>query len=62
MSCDIEMKTLREDVEKRIEAKMDAIQSARADALDALKGVVAEAEVGFTFRGWSRSDSVHSSL
>lgn len=56
------MKTLREDVEKRIEAKMDAIQSARADALDALKGVVAEAEVGFTFRGWSRSDSVHSSL
>ncbi|KAI9455640.1 hypothetical protein HD554DRAFT_267569 [Boletus coccyginus] len=39
-----EMKVLREDVEKRIDAKMEAIQSARAEALDALKGVVAEAE------------------
>lgn len=39
------MKAVREDVEKRIEAKMEAIQSARAEALDALKGVVAETEV-----------------
>lgn len=40
------MRSLRDDVEKRIEAKMDVIQSARAEALDALKEVVVEAEVG----------------
>ena len=45
----VEMKGLREDVEKRIEAKMEAIQSARAEALDALKGVVAEAQVRVIF-------------
>ena len=42
----VEMRSLRDDVEKRIEAKMDVIQSARAEALDALKEVVVEAEVG----------------
>lgn len=42
------MKSLREDVEKRIEAKMQTFQNARAETLDALKGVVAEAEVGLS--------------
>lgn len=41
----VEMKLLREDVEKRIEGKMEAIQSARAEVLDVLKQVVVEAEV-----------------
>lgn len=40
------MRSLREDVEGRIEARMEAIQSVRTKALDALKEVVAEAEVG----------------
>jgi len=39
-----EMRSLREDVEKRIEAKMETIQKARTEALDALKEVVGEAE------------------
>lgn len=43
--CHVEMKALREDVEKRIEANMEAIQNARAEALDALKSTVADAEV-----------------
>ena len=39
------MVSLREDVEKRIETEMGAIQSARAEALDAMKEVVVAAEV-----------------
>ena len=42
----IEIKAVQEDVEKRIEAKMEAIQSACMEALDALK-VVAETPIRF---------------
>lgn len=52
--CLVEMKSLREDAEKRIEAKMEAVQSARAEALDALKEVVVEAKVGFCLGVFSR--------
>lgn len=50
----VEMKSLREDVEKRIEAKMEAVQSICAEGLDALKEVVVEAKVGFYFGVFSR--------
>ncbi|KAH0835802.1 hypothetical protein J3R83DRAFT_9657 [Lanmaoa asiatica] len=39
-----EMKSLREDMEKRIAAKIEAIQTANAEALDALKEVVVKPE------------------
>lgn len=50
----VEMRLLHEDVEKRIEAKMEVIQSARAEALDALKEAVVEAQVGFLLGIFSR--------
>jgi hypothetical protein len=55
----VEMKAVREDVEKRIEAKMEAIQSARTEALDALKGVVAETQVGSLSWCLFKSDEAH---
>ncbi|KAG9312751.1 hypothetical protein JVU11DRAFT_7185 [Chiua virens] len=45
-----EMKSLRENAEKRIEAKMEAIQSARAEALDALKEVTIEAKSSMSMK------------
>ncbi|KAG8215917.1 hypothetical protein J3R82DRAFT_7889 [Butyriboletus roseoflavus] len=49
-----EMRLLHEDVEKRIEAKMEVIQSARTEALDALKEVAVEAKVVFRLDIFSR--------
>lgn len=50
-----EMKSLREEAEKRINEKMEGIDTARTDALDA---IAAEVEVSF-FSFFSRRLHVH---